>query len=234
MSETFDKDLSKATQGMDYSEAAKLADKLGISISKFRQSGNKFYLDSYDTLEDYYFGEQNKEIASLKESMDTEIANLIKLDPNSILERLGENWEQDYNTLVDTVTSDNILNQLSEAHVDKDRLKSLIQDWKTNGSDQDFMEYISNKFGEEYASNVEAMQKSWQYSIASSYLANGNIKGFVQATEGERFREEAIKQLTEEGKLQTEEAISDKDIKAKLRKEGKVSTTEKVTQIEQL
>jgi len=50
----FSKALSKATSGMDFSDAVKIADKLNISIDKFALRDGKFYLDDLELLEEAY------------------------------------------------------------------------------------------------------------------------------------------------------------------------------------
>jgi len=63
----FEKDVSKVTKGMDFSEASKMANKLNISITKMRQVGNQFFLDDTSLLEEYYFKDREETMAELRQ-----------------------------------------------------------------------------------------------------------------------------------------------------------------------
>ena len=218
----FDKDLNNATKGMDFSEALKLSEKLGISLTKFRQQGNKFYLDNYEALENYHFEDYDKSLQELKEIRDKELSYLESVDPSSIINELGENWEEN----LDIKFSDKDFREsLSRNTVDPDRFKVQLQDYfEHSNSNEAFMEYMTRIFGEEYAAAAEASKEALQYSMASSYLANGQIKDFVKITSGDQIRKQAEENVKDE--LWAEP--TNEDVKNALEKETGKTTSASV------
>lgn len=66
-----EKDLSSASKGMDFKNAAELAAKLGKSLSDFRYEAGKFYYDDVDAIIEYYDLENETLLNDLQSEIDT-------------------------------------------------------------------------------------------------------------------------------------------------------------------
>ena len=66
-----EKDLSSASKGMDFKNAAELAAKLGKSLSDFRYEVGKFYYDDVDAIIEYYDLENETLLKDLQSEIDT-------------------------------------------------------------------------------------------------------------------------------------------------------------------
>lgn len=184
----FDKELSSATKGMNFSEAAKLADNLKISINDFKQVGNKFYLEDIKALEDYYFKDREKAISTLSKAQTKELdalkgfrdSNGASIDDQ--IKRLehdfGESWGEH---LEDLFSDSAFVKSLSNAHIDPKVLKNQITNYAEKGQDWgSFLDYLENNFDEQYQAIVTASNEALTYSIASSYLSAGKIESFLE------------------------------------------------------
>lgn len=189
----FDKDLSSVTKGMDFSDANKMAIKLGASLNSFKQVGNKFYLEDYQTLKDYYFKERDKQIKELQDARDNELKNLegfsygdtnvnlntlvkgIK-DESSAFSQYGKTIEERIDGLFNNT---DIITALDKALISPDRLKTQIQDYIEHNKGEDFLSYMKEHFADEYKAYVETSNEALAYSIGESYLKHGQIDSFV-------------------------------------------------------
>ena len=211
----FEKDLKSASSGMDFSKAMTMAQTLGIKISEFRQKGDKFFLDDYTLLEQYYFEEHEKRIQELKDEQAEELALIEKYDlkqqGNKIsVQDVIDDQNNIYNTEAKKISAineifsdDTYRTALSDQGFNVDVLKQHLIDFIKNGDGTEtFAEYMKNNFEEQYASYVTASEEVWKSSTATSQLKSGNIEGFLRTTGAwhnidEQVLEGATKRLNE-------------------------------------
>ena len=191
----FEKDISSATKGMDLSTASKMADKLGISLSKFRQEGKQFFLDDYSLLEEHYFKTREESITDLQQEQQQELENLSKIDKGlggeetvSIkdLEAASE-WTQQWQDDLDKLFGDDSFTKaLSENYnINPNVYKTQLESWIKNREDgETFEAYIARNFGDIYNAYVEASAQALKDNLASSYLSSGQLTRFVETARG--------------------------------------------------
>ena len=245
--ENFDKDLSSVTKGMNLSDATKMADKLGISLTKFRQVGNQFFLDDYELLEEYYFKDRQEQIDALKQEQTEELDRLrqfntkksykigkeeYNLEELLTAEEYSDEWQNNLDILFDS--NSQLIKDLQRAKIDPRIYKTQIEAYMQAKTDKkfsgNFIEYMAENFEDTYNAYVEASGEALKYTMASSYLSAGNIKGFVTAMYGDKFKKQA-----EEKILGEIEADIEKDTKAALEAEGKTESASALqSQIQQL
>ena len=195
--EDFEKDLKQATSGMDFSKASAMADKLGIKINKFRQEGNKFYLDDYSLLEEYYYAEHEERTAKLKEEQDKELKLLENYDyevmpkngPRSIYSTIYGVYKTQEDQLADleAIFSDqDYLDRIADKGLDPAVFKRELIDFVKNGKEgQTFEDYMKENFKEQYDAYIEASDEVREYSMNSALLQSGQIEQFVKSFRGE-------------------------------------------------
>ena len=210
----FDKDLSNVTKGMNYSEAASIANKLNVSLTKFRQEGNKFFLDDYSALEEHYFEDHQQAIKDLDASRKKELGQLssfktaeygtnIQDEITGLEQDFGDTWSEHIDELFNADVYEDFANSLAESEISSEKLKTQLKDYAENrDTGETFLHYVERKFQDDYDAYVEASDKALQASMASSYLSSGQIEKFVatargtKSTDYQKYYKEAIEKGT--------------------------------------